>query len=44
MLVCDLFRLRTDDAMLHDAQFNYFYVGLHMYLVCVKERNCVLNV
>ena len=35
--------LRTDDAMLNDAHFNYILRGT-TYPVCVKERNCVSNV
>ena len=36
MLVCVLFRLHTDDAMLHDPHFNYVYVGLHHYITTTK--------
>ena len=40
MLVCVLFRLRTDDATLHDPHFNYNSVGL---LDDLSQITCVLD-
>ena len=41
MVVCDLFRLRTDDAMLDDAHFK-LYLGTWHYIpsMCQRKELC----